>query len=223
MKKFNELMEKIGDTEDFFFVQIGSNDGVRNDPLYKFICKYNWSGIMVEPVPHLYERLIKNHEGRDNLTFRNVAISSEGGSMKFYSATENCIHNGISSLSKQHILSHTGPKHQDLDDIRCNFNKHFKEDELETITFGSLVDGVNHIDLLHIDAEGHDFEIIKSIDFDKIIPSVILYEHAKLYSGPRRRRRTCEANKKVMQFLNECGYECYPGKFDTLAIHKTSS
>ena len=39
------------------FVQIGSNDGVTSDPLQYFVDRYAWSGILVEPVPHVFERL----------------------------------------------------------------------------------------------------------------------------------------------------------------------
>ena len=213
MKTLNEIIEKIGQKKDFFFVQIGSNDGVRDDPLYKFICKYNWSGIMVEPVPYLYERLIKNHEGRNNLIFRNVAISKDGGSMKFYYIKENqhdqtnwrC-GNGLGSFIKDVVTSH---KNQVFD-----FDKNFSEIDIQTITFDSLVEGVNNIDLLAIDAEGYDYELIKSIDFDKHQPSLIFFEHKHL--GKR---------KDVYTYLNDRGYECIkgkgPSKSDTLAIHNS--
>jgi hypothetical protein len=86
---------------------------------------------------------------------------------------------------------------------------HFKEEEIETITFDSLVEGVNHIDLLHIDTEGYDYEIIKSIDFDKHQPSLILFEHAHL-----------KKVSEVHAYLSDMGYVCEQYELDTLAIHK---
>ena len=32
-----------------FFIQIGANDGQWNDPIYKFIRRDRWSGILIEP------------------------------------------------------------------------------------------------------------------------------------------------------------------------------
>ena len=161
MKEFNEIIKKVGNKEDFFFVQIGSHDGISggNDPLHKYIKKYNWSGILVEPVRYLYKELKKNYEGCENLVFENVAISREGETMKFYSIEKHddqknpFWYNQLGSFCKDVILSHR--KHIP------KFDKYFKEEEIETITFDSLIKGINQIDLLHIDVEGYDLEIIK--------------------------------------------------------------
>ena len=209
MKAFSELIEKIGNKKDFFFVQIGSHDGISggNDPLYGYIKKYNWSGILVEPVPYLYERLVKNHEGRDNLTFRNVAISKDGAPMKFYSIEEHdnlenpYWYNQLGSFNKDVVLRHR--------QFLPEFDTHFKEEEIETITGDSLFEGANHIDLLHIDTEGYDYEIIKSIDFDKHQPSLILFEHTHLKNV-----------SEVHVYLSDMGYVCEQYERDTLAIHK---
>ena len=42
---------------DVFFVQVGANDGDLLDPLREEIGFRKWSGIMVEPVPYVFERL----------------------------------------------------------------------------------------------------------------------------------------------------------------------
>ena len=221
MKKFNELMEKIGDKEDFFFVQIGSNDGkTGNDPIYDYIKKYGWSGILVEPVPSTYENLRKNYEGCDNLTFRNVAIADEVGVKKFFyvNRKDECgvpLDTEIGSFREDIIRKHSWIP---------NFDKYFSEMDVETTTFDLLTANVDHIDLLHIDAEGYDFEIIKTINFDRITPSMILYEHTHLAAanGPRRRRREKHARVTSMKYLNGFGYECHKvSGYDTLAVNKT--
>ena len=38
------------------------------------------------------------------------------------------------------------------------------------LTFDDLLADVNHIDLLHIDAEGYDFELLMLFDFDRLAP-----------------------------------------------------
>jgi len=64
------------------------------------------------------------------------------------------------------------------------------------------------IDLLHIDTEGFDYEIIKSIDFTKIKPKIILYEHNHLSN---------EDKKECMEFLKSKKYSILIKIFDTLA------
>src|SRR5207245_6466419 len=44
-------------------VQIGSNDGVANDPINESLRARRWSGVLVEPIPYLFERLRANYEG----------------------------------------------------------------------------------------------------------------------------------------------------------------
>jgi hypothetical protein len=45
----------------FTFVNIGANDGVLNDPCWPFIDRFGWSGVCVEPVPLIFERLAANY------------------------------------------------------------------------------------------------------------------------------------------------------------------
>jgi hypothetical protein len=39
---------------------------------------------------------------------------------------------------------------------------------------------LDHVDLIQIDAEGHDWPIIRSIDFTKLRPAIIRFEYRNL-------------------------------------------
>jgi len=60
------------------FLQIGANDGQTNDPLYHLMSKEkeNWIGLLVEPTPENYEKLLKLHYGIQDWSFYNGAIAS---------------------------------------------------------------------------------------------------------------------------------------------------
>src|SRR5262245_48292496 len=60
------------------FIQIGANDGLRNDPIREFIVRDAWTGVLVEPLPDVFDLLKKNYSGRAaaRLEFVNAAISS---------------------------------------------------------------------------------------------------------------------------------------------------
>lgn len=63
LKKFSAVNKTCN------FIQIGSNDGLANDPLREFVLSKRWKGILVEPVPYLFDRLIDNYKGIDGLYF----------------------------------------------------------------------------------------------------------------------------------------------------------
>jgi hypothetical protein len=79
--------------ENVFFVQIGSNDGSRGDPLYAAVRRHgHWRGILVEPVPFVFERLKNNYDNDPRLIFENVAILKGRRLYLFimYPRTPNC-------------------------------------------------------------------------------------------------------------------------------------
>ena len=80
--------EKIRDyskrNKDFLFIQIGANDGFKADPIYLYVRKYGWKGILVEPVSYIFEKLKKNYKGIPNISFENVAIDNKNGHKNFY-------------------------------------------------------------------------------------------------------------------------------------------
>ena len=55
------LAKELVDKENFFFIQIGANDGVRADESYDFITKNNLKGIVVEPLSDMFEKLCQNY------------------------------------------------------------------------------------------------------------------------------------------------------------------
>ncbi len=83
-----ENLSKLKETVTF--IQVGSNDGKSGDPLNKFINSYNWEGIVIEPIPFLFEKLKKNYRNKiSNLNFLNITISADGEVFKkFYSIDE---------------------------------------------------------------------------------------------------------------------------------------
>ena len=79
---------------------------------------------------------------------------------------------------------------------------------MNCITFNDLIKKykVKKIDLLHIDTEGYDYEILKTLDF-KIKPNMILFEHKNLGKNKR----------KAWKLLRNKGYKLFKVAGDTLA------
>jgi FkbM family methyltransferase len=215
MNKFNELIEKFGVKKDFFFIQVGAHDGVHQDPIHDFILKYDWSGILIEPVPDYFELLVENYENKEGLIFEQVAVSSSVGNADiWYWPKQNTgpwLKNkldsddyGCASLSRELFDIYPKSKRKNSRLMSTNVS-------VTTLRELTIKHKVQHIDLLQIDAEGFDFEVIKGIDWNGSYPGVINFESNKLDM------------EEVTRFLKERGYslnESDVNRWDTLAIHK---
>jgi hypothetical protein len=67
---------------------------------------------------------------------------------------------------------------------------------------------IDRLDLFHVDTEGYDFEVLKLIDFKRVKPRMILFEHIHLSADDRA---ACAA------MLTREGYTLKPEQNDTLA------
>jgi FkbM family methyltransferase len=198
------------------FVEIGSNDGLQHDHLRPFILSRDWSGVMVEPQPHVFERLERNYAGVAGVALENAAIAERDGTVPFYypaPAAEDELgdlpdwYDGIGSLSRQAVLSHA-PHIPDIE-------RRLVRDEVRSLTYESLCrkHGLERVDLLLLDTEGYDWEIIRSIDFGGRPPRLLAYEH---YHLPPAERDECRAH------LESAGYETMEEGFDTFCLDTAS-
>src|SRR5215468_3547665 len=69
---------------DVFFLQVGANDGLMDDPIHFLVRKYGWCGVLLEPDPQLFERLKENYSGVDGPILVNAALSPINGKTTFY-------------------------------------------------------------------------------------------------------------------------------------------
>jgi|TARA_Y100000389_G_C17330282_1_gene447708 FkbM family methyltransferase len=168
--------------KDFGLVVIGAHFGVW---LKDKIDQYKDENILlVEPVPYNYKILKDKFSNNENISICTNAIFSEKNKKVFYFVKENSIPklgkhwaSGIGSFDKQHILNHRSKRFQitenDIEKI-----------EIEFLTFDDLIKNyeINSINNLQIDVEGAEFDILNSIDFQKININSIQFE-SKHFDG----------------------------------------
>jgi len=203
---------------DLFFMQIGSNDGNFADPIRHLVKQHHWRGILVEPQPQAFQRLVQNYQEESQLIFENAIVSQQPGTMKFYVFQPPV---GIelppwieqsASLDREKLLGalfywKVIKKHPGIPD---DFESLIEEVVLPTVTVEGLLTKrqVPQLDLLIIDTMGHDFEIIRSLPFDRIKPAVIHFEHSLLSI---RDRNDC------LNYLEAQGYKLARVAVDTIA------
>src|SRR3954463_14205307 len=76
------------ETPDFFFVQVGANDGVTDDPIRRYIQRYHWRGVLIEPLAKVFQQLCFNYREEPQLIFENAAIADADGTATFYVADD---------------------------------------------------------------------------------------------------------------------------------------
>lgn len=212
-KKYYQLLEKLLPKKQIYFVQVGSNDGISNDPLRKKIVKYDWKGILIEPSPIPFAKLKKIYDKNSNIEVLNIAITESGEKLNFYKVSDLLLNGGFSK-KVPHWYDQLGSF------VKENIEKHFHQDgiplhyieeiSVETSTLNYLLNkrNISSLDVLHVDAEGYDIEVLKSIDLKKIPTKLIIFEHMHI-----------EGNKKknFISYLKKLGYKIFIFHDDIIA------
>ena len=169
---------------DAFVVQIGANDGSAGDPLVDAFSKTRWSGLLVEPVPHLYETLVARYRDRPGVRVERAAVSTRDGEAPLYrlrsvpGKTPEWF-SQLATLNREVLLKHRSsiPEMESL----------LIEERVPTVRLDTLLvrHGVSRIDLLVIDTEGHDYEILRALDFTRFRPVLLMFEHQHLSANDK--------------------------------------
>ena len=179
-------LDKLIQGDNVIIVQIGSNDGVHGDPIFKLIKKNpKWKALFVEPIPYLFERLKRNYGTDVRFSFENVAVN-EGTVQTFYSVKEEAKidypdlpswYDQLGSFNRQNIVKH----------LNGILEPYIVETQLSGMSLFELFqkNDIQDITLLHIDAEGYDWRILSQLDLEKFRPIIILFEHKHLTKTER--------------------------------------
>lgn len=201
------LARELVHNKDFFFVQIGANDGKRADDSYEFITQHYLKGIVVEPLSDMFAALSENYAAQPQIIKVNKAIHASAESMPLFriksdAGVPDWCH-GIASFDKEHLLD-GGKKVADIE-------QYIIEESVACISLNNLfsTNNVQTISFLQIDTEGYDYEIIKMIDFNNIKPAIIRYECSVISKSD---------NQACIELLSRQGYHFFDEGNDIIAV-----
>jgi len=162
----DEYFEK---KENLVFLDIGAHDGKTISNTFFLEKERKWKGICIEAQPSIFEELKKN---RDCVCL-NFAIANFEGEIDFtvVDGYANML-SGISSLyNKTHFERVKGEIN--------HYGGDMKTLKLPTKKLQTIIDEYEfyNIDFCSIDTEGSEYEIIKSIDFNKTNIKVFIIEN----------------------------------------------
>src|SRR5690606_23513282 len=67
------------------FLQVGANDGQRNDPIVDFIARFDWKGTLIEPRSTFVRCLSERYAENAEIRVVQAAIAESAGAMCLYS------------------------------------------------------------------------------------------------------------------------------------------
>ncbi len=206
--------------KDFFVLQIGANDGFDNDPIHKFIMRYGWKGLLIEPQPKVFNKYLKKTYSRfPQISLLNAALS-EGVSEKILYEVSFSDHRwatGLTRFDKDSFseLIDNGyiarqAKMQGVD-LPNSAKDYFTPMKVRTVDFDFVLRkyNIDKVDFLQIDSEGYDFEILKLFPFNKSKPRFINLEY---FHFDEKTKKECD------QLLSKNNYECVQVDFDLFCV-----
>lgn len=206
------LVDYANYKNDVNFIQVGSNNGITADPISRFITRKEWRGVLIEPVPYLFNELKKNYSNYNHrLIFENSAIANVNGNLKFYRLEKSeqedlpFWYDQLGSFNKDVVLKHR--------DSVPNFDRLFIEDTVNAITFEDLIKkhSIKKVDFIQIDTEGYDYEILKLIPFSFLNIEFIMFENRHLSDADY---------KQAINLLESNGYVVGSYYKDTIAVNR---
>lgn len=155
-KFYNEI---VFNKKNGFFVEIGVLDGICHSQSYFFEKYLNWQGIIVEPHPIWYDRIIENR----NCKFATTPVSDENKTEVFICREEPA----FSSLKKDTLHFQNSP-------ILAEYT-------MESLTLTQLLKNHNApkvIDFISVDVEGSELIILnKFLNDGEYLANLISFEH----------------------------------------------
>lgn len=187
-----------------FFIDIGAHDGITINNTIYFEKNNEWTGINVEPIKNVYNNLVANRPKCINL---NCAVSNTDGTAEFICNT------GYTEMISG-LKNNFDPRHfERLDRENKQMGSTTEYITVDTKRIETICDeyNIDHIHYLSIDVEGAEFDVIKSINFDKVFIDVIGFENN--YN---------DVSIPIVEYLENRNYIVIHRSLDIFMIHKDS-
>ena len=183
------------------FLQIGAYDGICEDDLRALVVAHGLRGVLVEPQPLAFAQLQKAYRNQQQVTLLQAAITEHEGTRELYCRRGKP--SLTASFDREHLRRH-GIMEEEIvaEPVVC----HTFESALRAA-------GLDHVDLVQIDAEGYDWPIIRSIDFGRHRPSILRFEY---------RHMSQQDADECLQLLARHGYRFVIEASDIIA-HRESA
>lgn len=172
LNQLDNKLQQFLNYENGFFIEVGANDGFSQSNTYYLERFKNWWGVLVEPIPELYEKCV---EERPRSIVFNCALVSES----YPDTRVEMLQSGLMSIVK-------GARKSERNDYEYVKRGLALQKDVDCIykvsvparTLTAILDevGPNKIDFFALDVEGYELEVLRGLDFEKYRPVYMLIE-----------------------------------------------
>jgi FkbM family methyltransferase len=207
-KTFTEILNWYTNNikSNVHFLQIGAMDGVKHDDLYTHVVSNGWTGVLVEPLPDMFEKLLKNYEDFTGLQFECSAITNEAGKTEIFRVPPELI--GTEGVPDWMEGCSTLKTEGYIDEVK----KVAVPVEINGITLTNLYDKYgSKYDLVQVDTEGYDYDIFLQLIQNGLTADLYKIEIAHITYNKTVWMRWVLENQGYKTFLD--GYDLIAYKF----------
>lgn len=172
LSQMDRKLERYMPYQNGFFIEAGANDGFAQSNTYYFERFLNWRGILVEPIPELREKCVKERPNSIVLNCALVPMDHDGQDVTM-------LYCNMMSVVKGAQKSDAA----DLEYVRRGMKIQRSVEKIYEVvvparTLTSILDeiGVKEIDLFSLDVEGYELDVLKGLDLDRYRPKYMLIE-----------------------------------------------
>jgi FkbM family methyltransferase len=157
----DKILNQIFNKNEGVCVEVGGFDGITGSNTL-FFERLGWRCIIVEPMPEFCRKI----KAVRNCDIVEVAASDKDGEVDFYVAS------GVETLST--IEKNDGHFAR----IKSLSNQEIKKINVKTARLDDILIklGIDNVDFMTIDVEGHEMSVLSGMDFEVIVPRILIIE-----------------------------------------------
>jgi FkbM family methyltransferase len=177
--------------KDYHYIEIGAFDGMRESNTRFFDECLGWSGLLIEPNPRIFPRLVQNRIYAHRMSYATSCSEIEERMNKTVTFYASLFTNAA----------------EDLSDSR---EAYAKSNLAIEVPCGSLSPAIidlfpsKRIHFFSLDVEGMEYQVLQHIDFNNVFIDIIMAESVNPFC-----QEVCEAREKVRSFMKSKGYLLY--------------
>lgn len=181
--------------EKGFYVDVGAHHPFRFSNTFLFY-KLGWRGVNIDPLPGVKQLFDKYRPGDLNI---EIGVDINANKVSYYMFN----HPAYNTFSKE-IADLRVKNNLEIQDIKQLNVKPLSE------ILEECLNPSQEIDFMNIDVEGFDLKVLKSNDWEKFKPKVLVYEELSTYEYEKL------LESPIYIFLIELGYSFYTRVYNSI-------